>query len=119
MKIRISAILSVLTYLMTFFVYNNTIKYVIIVATAICLVIGFDYKSFKKHSKINSLATLFCAVTVIFSIANRHNNFERNVVLAAIVFAAVFLEFLFSMEYISDRGKTDLMIKIYFYLTLP
>lgn len=118
MKIRISAILSVLTYLMTFFVYNNTIKYVFIVATAICLVIGFDYKSFKKHSKINTLSVIFCAVTVIFSIANRHNSFERNVVLASIVFAVVFLEFLFSMEYISDRGKIDLMIKIYFYLTL-
>lgn len=117
-KIGLSAVLSVLTYFMTFYVYNNTVKYILMVVTAVFLALGFSFESLKRHAKINIMVIIYLTAAIVFAVMNRHLIIERDVLLAAIAFSITFFEFLLALEYISDHGKTDTLVKIYFYLTL-
>ena len=121
MKIKKNTILAVLIYMLTFFsttYFNyNLFKYALIIIVGVLLVSDFNGRIFRKNRKINYIIICFCCIVVIFSFVNR-GNLERNPFLASVVFVGILLENTFVVEKFSYIGKMNLLIEVFYKMTL-
>ncbi len=122
MKIKISTILAVLTYILVFFSTTyfdyNPLKYVLIVVVGLIHVIYMSIERWRRHRVINVAVILFCMVTIVVSYINRDSLQERNPFLAAVVFGAILFEMLLTVECFSDNGMMMDLVKIFYRMTV-
>lgn len=121
MKIKKNTILAVLIYMLTFFsttYFNyNLLKYALIIIVGVLLISDFNGRIFHENRKINYIIICFCCIVVIFSFVNR-GNLERNPFLASVVFVGILLEYIFVLEKFSYMGKMNLLIEVFYKMTL-
>lgn len=123
-KIRYSTTLYVLMYLLVFFstTYFNkiydVIKYIFIVLIALLLIKKYRFNIFRQNRMLNLTVIAFAAVVLLVSWLDRDLSAVRDPFLAAIIFAAILLEFLFTLETAAYEGVMHQFICLYYKLTL-
>lgn len=125
-KVSISTtkIILLLIYLMEFsnfyigfFPQFQYIKYISICIVGIYLFQRVSIFTKKEHIKTNGMLLLF-AVVMLYPSVLYMNNYERNPLLATIVFWMIQLETFLVMEVMCENGKMKTVIQFYYKLTL-
>ena len=121
MKVKISTIHAIFVYFLVFFsttyISYNPIRYVLLVLVAIMLAPNIKAFILKSDHVVNSSMIAFCMVTLILSYMNRNDYRERNPFLAAIVFVAALIEFMFTVELFSEKKMMQHLISVFYRLT--
>ncbi len=125
-KISISTtkIILLLIYLMEFsnfyigfFPQFQYIKYISICIVAVYLFQRVSVFTKKEYIQTNSMLLLF-AVAMLYPSILYMNNYERNPLLATIVFWLIQAETFLVIEIICENGKMNMLIQFYYKLTL-
>ena len=119
-KSSLIAIIIFLTQFVTlpYFPWYNTMKYISIVIAGLYVITRGKCVIKRKYALINLLALVFCGMLLWTSFKNRDQITSRNPFLAAIVFIALFLMFLFFMEIMIEDNKVQQVLNLFYRMTL-
>lgn len=92
-------------------------KYISICVIGIYLAKRYNIFLKRKYIKLNGILVLFCFFTIVVSYFSV-GNYERNPLLAAIVFSLIQLETVLVMEYAAEKGRMKYVLDSFFKTTV-
>lgn len=122
-KVSVSSILAVLIFLtqfvsLSYFTWYNFLRYSTIVAVGIYVFARYKILIQRKYLMVNILALLFSMLTIYTSFLNKSRGAERDPFLAAIVYCASFIIFLFYMEIMAEYCMVEKTIDVFYRVAL-
>lgn len=121
MKVKVSTIHAVLTYLLVFFtttyISYNPIRYFLLVAVAMMALSNVKVLFLKDNREINVSIAAFCIAVLVISYVNRNGYSDRNPFLAAVVFVATIVEFTITVEIFCQREAMSELLHVFYRMT--
>lgn len=105
LKVSVYTIIEILVYILAFAdIRNNAVKYGLIVIVGIFLTSKISHGLLKHNRTFNILAGGFSVVSLLISFYFRGET-ARNPFFANIVFCAIFIEFILTLEVVSEKKE--------------
>lgn len=111
LKVSVYTIIEILVYILAFAdIRNNAVKYGLIVIVGIFLTSKISHGLLKHNRTFNILAGGFSVVSLLISFYFRGET-ARNPFFANIVFCAIFIEFILTLEVVSEKKGIQHFLK--------
>ncbi|MDO5396827.1 MAG: O-antigen ligase family protein, partial [bacterium] len=98
--------------------HASTIRYASIVVIGLFLISGFSYFIKRKNLILNIILIVYSILVMYTSYINKDLITERSIFPLSILYSTVFCEIFLVMEYVAEKNKFDLVINIFYKLTL-
>lgn len=98
--------------------HASTIRYASIAVIGLFLISGFSYFIKRKNLILNIILMVYSILVIYTSYMNKDLITERSIFPLSILYSIVFCEIFLVMEYVAEKKKLDLVINIFYKLTL-
>ncbi|MGM9637100.1 MAG: O-antigen ligase family protein [Eubacteriales bacterium] len=118
LKLSKNSVIAVCLYILQFVgmpytPWYNYVKYGLIIVIGIYILKRVRVLFQKKYNVLNLMAIAFTALVIFSSYVNRNRVSGRNILLASIIFGAIFLEAFFTLEILTEQGSIKKTLRLF------